>query len=386
MQLAPVSNGRERPFECLPFRARSEEDHVHIPDGYLSPQTCGVLGAAMVPVWVAAGRRVRKIVKSRYVPLVAIGAAFSFLIMMFNVPIPGGTTAHGLGATLIAVLLGPWAASIAVSIALLIQALFFGDGGVLAFGANAFNMAFVAPFVGYGLYRLLTRRAALTAPWRPIAAGIAAYAGLNAAAFCAAVEFGIQPDLFQRADGTPLYSPFHLSQSIPAMMLAHLTIAGLVEGAVTAGVVGYLQRANLPLLRINHAAVPETEADMAPPRRLGWRWALVGLGVLVVLSPLGLLAPGGAFGEDAPGNLNLGKYGLQAVPTGLEKYNSFWSHTLLGGYGFGSGDHAVVGYLLSAVVGIAVVGMVILAIFFGATRRRRGGADADDEDLQGARS
>jgi cobalt/nickel transport system permease protein len=386
MQLAPVSNGRERPFERLPFRARREEDHVHIPDGYLSPQTCGVLGAAMVPVWVAAGRRVRKIVKSRYVPLVAIGAAFSFLIMMFNVPIPGGTTAHGVGATLIAVLLGPWAASIAVSIALLIQALFFGDGGVLAFGANAFNMAFVAPFVGYGLYRLLTRRAALTAPWRPIAAGIAAYTGLNAAAFCAAVEFGIQPDLFQRADGTPLYSPFHLSQSIPAMMLAHLTIAGLVEGAVTAGVVGYLQRANLPLLRINHAAVPETEADMAPPRRLGWRWALVGLGVLVVLSPLGLLAPGGAFGEGAPGDLNLGKYGLQAVPTGLEKYNSFWSHTLLGGYGFSSGDHAVIGYLLSAVVGIAVVGLVILAIFFGATRLRRGGADADDEDLQGAHS
>ncbi len=170
------------------------------------------------------------------------------------------------------------------------------------------------------------------------------------------------------------------------MMLAHLTIAGLVEGAVTAGVIGYLQRANLPLLRINHAAVPETEADKAPPRRLGWRWALVGLGVLVVLSPLGLLAPGGAFGEDAPGGLNLGKYGLQAVPTGLEKYNSFWSHTLLGGYGFSSGDHAVIGYLLSAVVGIAVVGLVALAIFLGATRLRRGGADADDEDLQGVRS
>jgi cobalt/nickel transport system permease protein len=363
-----------------------EEDRVHIPDGYLSPQTCGALGAAMVPVWVAAGRRVRKIVKSRYVPMVAVGAAFSFLIMMFNVPIPDGTTAHGVGATLIAVLLGPWAAVIAVSIALLIQALFFGDGGVLAFAANAFNMAFVAPFVGYGIYRLLTCRTPLTAPWRAIAAGIAGYVAINAAAFCAAVEFGIQPDLFHRADGTPLYSPFHLSQSIPAMMFAHLTVAGLVEGAVTLGVVAYLQRANLPLLRINHAAVPETEADKAPPRRLGWRWALVGLGAMVVLSPLGLLAPGGAFGEDTPGDLDLGKYGLRAVPTGLEKYNSFWSHTLLGGYGFDSGDHPVLGYLLSAVIGIAVIGMVILAAF-GLTRLlRRGRGDPADEDLEGVAS
>jgi cobalt/nickel transport system permease protein len=371
----------------VPTRAvAGEEDRVHIPDGYLSPQTCGVLGAAMVPVWVAAGRRVRKIVKARYVPMVAVGAAFSFLIMMLNVPIPDGTTAHGVGAALIAVLLGPWAAVIAVSIALLIQALFFGDGGVLAFAANAFNMAFVAPFVGYGIYRLLTRRTPLTAPWRAIAAGIASYVAINAAAFCAAVELGIQPDLFHRADGTPLYSPFHLSQSIPAMMFAHLTVAGLVEGAVTLGVVAYLQRANLPLLRINHAAVPETEADKAPPRRLGWRWALVGLGALVVLSPLGLLAPGGAFGEAAPGDLDLGRYGLRAVPTGLERYNSFWSHTLLGGYGFNSGDHPVLGYLLSAVIGIAVIGLVILAAF-GLTRLlRRGRGEHADEDLEGVAS
>ena len=86
----------------------------------------------------------------------AVGAAYSFLVMMFNVPIPDGTSAHAVGAVLIACLLGPWAATISVSVALLIQALFFGDGGVLAFGANAFNLAFVTPFVGYGVYRLLT--------------------------------------------------------------------------------------------------------------------------------------------------------------------------------------------------------------------------------------
>ena len=144
---------------------------MHIPDGYLSPQTCAVMYGAAVPFWAVAARRVKKVVKNRYVPLLAIGAAYCFLVMMFNIPIPDGTTAHAVGAVLIAVLLGPWAAVIAVSIALLIQALFFGDGGVLAYGANVVNMAVIMPFVGYGVYR--TARPAHLAhvadagPWRP---------------------------------------------------------------------------------------------------------------------------------------------------------------------------------------------------------------------------
>src|SRR5712671_6117034 len=180
---------------------------MHIPDGYLSPETCGVMGASMIPVWTTAGRRVRKVVTSRYVPLLALGAAYCFLVMMFNVPIPDGTTAHAVGGVLVAVLLGPWAAVIAVSIALAIQALFFGDGGVLAFGANCFNMAFIMPMAGYAVYRVVAGRAALTAPRRAVAAGIGGYVGLNVAALCAAIEFGVQPALFHRADGTPLYAP-----------------------------------------------------------------------------------------------------------------------------------------------------------------------------------
>jgi cobalt/nickel transport system permease protein len=133
---------------------------MHIPDGYLSPSTCAVAAGAMTPVWFTAGRRVRKVVTNRYAPLVALAAAYCFCVMMFNVPIPDGTTAHAVGGVLVAVVLGPWAAVIAVSVALAIQALFFGDGGVLAFGANALNMAFVMPFVGYGVYLVLAQRAA----------------------------------------------------------------------------------------------------------------------------------------------------------------------------------------------------------------------------------
>jgi cobalt/nickel transport system permease protein len=311
---------------------------MHIPDGYLSPATCATLGAAMVPAWTLAARRVERTVKSRYVPLVALGAAYSFLVMMLNVPIPDGTTAHAVGAVLIAIVLGPWSAVIAVSIALAIQALFFGDGGVLAYGANAFNMALVMPAVGYGVYRLPARRASLTATRRVVAAAAGGYVGINAAAACAAIEFGVQPLLFHTADGTPLYAPFGLAQTIPAMALAHLTVAGGVEAALTAGIVAYLQRANLPLLRINHAGVPDSGRA---PRRPAWRIALYGIAGLVALTPLGLLAPGGAFGEDAP----------------LRR------DALLPGYGFAGGHHATLAYLLSAGVGLAAIALVAVALY-----------------------
>ena len=81
--------------------------------------------------------------------------------------------------------------SFAVSVALIIQALFFGDGGVLALGANCFNMALALPFVGFAVYKLLSRNITLTNPRRAVAAGMGSYVGLNVAAFCAAIEFGI---------------------------------------------------------------------------------------------------------------------------------------------------------------------------------------------------
>src|SRR5215469_12715265 len=105
---------------------------MHIPDGYLDPIFSIATGVVTVPVWARAVNKVRSVLNNRTVPLLAIFSAFSFTIMMFNVPVPGGTTAHGVGGTLIAIVLGPWAAVIGVSTALIIQALFFGDGGVLA--------------------------------------------------------------------------------------------------------------------------------------------------------------------------------------------------------------------------------------------------------------
>lgn len=129
---------------------------MHIPDGYLGPVTCGFFYAIMLPIWSMASKVVKKTLNSRQVPILAIGAAFSFVIMMLNVPIPGGTTGHAVGSVLVAILLGPWAACIAITVALVIQALLFGDGGITAIGANCFNMAFVMPFAGYYIYKIIS--------------------------------------------------------------------------------------------------------------------------------------------------------------------------------------------------------------------------------------
>lgn len=225
---------------------------MHIPDGYLSPSTCLTLGGVMLPIWYKASAVVKKNLDVAQIPFMAMGAVFAFLIMMFNVPIPDGTTAHAVGGVLIAIALGPWAAVIAVSVALFIQALVFGDGGILAFGANAFNMAFVMPFTGYYVYKLLVGNSSNGSMRAIIAAAVGGYVGINLAAFVAAIEFGIQPLLFVAADGTPLYSPYGLSVAIPAMMTAHLLVAGFVEGLVTALVLKFVWKGSSELMGTNN--------------------------------------------------------------------------------------------------------------------------------------
>lgn len=223
---------------------------MHIPDGYLGPATCGVMYAVMVPIWAAASKIVKKTLKARQVPLLAIAAAFSFVIMMFNVPIPGGTTGHAVGAVLAAILLGPWAACIAVTVALVVQALLFGDGGITAIGANCFNMAFIEVFAGYYLYKLISGSSPITSGRRVIAAAIAGYLALNIAALSTAIMFGIQPMLYKTASGQSLYCPYGLNVAIPAMLSEHLLVFGWVEAIMTALVVKYLQKQDPALLGV----------------------------------------------------------------------------------------------------------------------------------------
>ena len=215
---------------------------MHIPDGYLGPTTSGFFYLVMLPLWAVASRIVKRTLQAKQVPLLAIGAAFSFVIMMFNVPIPGGSTGHAVGGVLVAILLGPWAAMIAITVALVVQALLFGDGGVTAIGANCFNMAVVIPFVGYYTYRLISAGASKNSSRRVAAAFAAGYLGINAAALLAGIEFGLQPLLHHTADGQALYCPYGLKVAVTAMAGEHLLVFGWVEAVVTALVIKYLQK------------------------------------------------------------------------------------------------------------------------------------------------
>ncbi len=337
---------------------------MHIPDGYLSPTTAAVAYGMAMPFWYQASRRVKEALRSQSAPLIALFAAFSFTVQMLNIPIPGGTTAHAVGGTLMAIVLGPWAAVVGVSTALIIQALFFGDGGITAIGANCFNMAIALPLTGYAVYRLVAGGA--PSPRRRIvAAVIGSYVGINVAALLTGIELGLQPLLWSEG-GRALYNPYGLGVTVPAMMLVHLTLAGFAEAALTGLAVAYLLRAQPALLKGVGA-----QSGLRQMGKSGW--TLVGLlGVLVVLTPLGLLAPGGADFEWGAEELQ-GMVGY--IPSGLSRLQSLWpmapmpGYQLPGGYGEASFWQQAPAYLLSAVLGVGLIFALFLAARIALARR-----------------
>lgn len=294
----------------------------------------------MLPVWAISVKKVKEEITKEKIPLLGVGAAFSFLGMMFNVPLPGGTTGHAVGGTLVSALCGPFSACISVTIALLVQAFLFGDGGILSFGANCFNMAFVLPFVGYAVYKLILRFVK-GKNRETIAVGIGSYIGINMAALCAAIEFGIQPLLFTDSLGNALYCPYPLSISIPAMMLGHLTVFGIAEVVFTVAVFSFMKK-TAP------NATYEPKSKTAKPVYL-----LIGL--LIILTPIGLLASGTAWGEwgvdeiaEVTSNGSQLGYTPQKIADGIDFSAVFADYTI------GSMPEWL-GYILSALIGVALV-------------------------------
>ena len=319
---------------------------MHIPDNYLSPQTCAVLFTAAVPVIALSLKKVKIQIaeKKETVPMLGISASLSFLIMMFNVPIPGGTTAHAVGATLLAILIGPYAACLAVTMALVMQAFLFGDGGILALGANIINMACIMPFVGYGLYRLAQK-------WHHEKLGVilGAYVGINMAALVASIELGLQPLVAHNAAGQPLYAPYPLHMTIPAMLFGHLLIAGWVEAGVTFAVYQFVQRVAPTELYTPKQLTP----DLQKSHQLR-HYCYGCLGLLAILSPLGLLAHGTAWGEwDAAqllAQLKRAHLG-QKLPTGMAHglhFNALFSDYAIHGL------PVSIGYILSALTALLI--------------------------------
>jgi len=342
---------------------------MHIPDGYIGPQTYIPLFVMMASLWSIALAKLKQTLHIRRVPMLALGAAFCFVIMMFNVPIPGGTTGHAVGAVLIAILLGPWAACIAVSLALIVQAFLFGDGGITAIGANCFNMAVVMPFLGWGVYRTIAGSAPVQSTRHWIGGAVGGYVGLCAASVLTGFEFGIQPLIAHDAAGRALYAPFSLNIAVPAMALEHMLVFGFVEAIVTGLVVSYFQRTAPEMI------VPAATTERERPSWLIPRLAAI-MGILALLSPLGLLLPekfnaGSAWGEWSSDEIKLeiakesgsGQEGY--VPKGLSQMEESGWKAPMPDYALPGQEEAplsqlMLSYILAGAIGMTVSGFLII--------------------------
>jgi cobalt/nickel transport system permease protein len=242
---------------------------MHIPDGFLSVAVSLIFWVASIALIAVALRRTADI-GERQVPLMGLLAACIFAGQMLNFAVTGGTSGHLLGAALATVVVGPWAAALVMACVLGVQALVFQDGGLLALGANIFNLAFVGVAVAYVVYRAAERLAGRSR-WVLLAAGFAA--GWTSV-FVSSLAVGLQLSL----SGT---SPANLA--IPAMAGVHAVI-GVGEGLITAGALALLYAARPDLL---------TGGRQTGGGRLVWVFgALIAL-LLVALSPLASSNPDG---------------------------------------------------------------------------------------------
>jgi len=203
---------------------------MHIPDGFISPQTYLPAYAVAAGLWTYAARRVKRDLDADTLPFLAAFTALSFVLMMVALPLPGGTTVHAAGIGLLAVSFGGWMGFLAISLVLAMQALLFGDGGITALPINALAMGFVGSFSALAAWKLLGRF------HQSVALFLAGWLSIALPALLVALALGIQPLIAHDAQGAPLFFPFGLDITLPAVVLPHLLV-GLAEGVLT--VLGY---------------------------------------------------------------------------------------------------------------------------------------------------
>ncbi|ERG95790.1 energy-coupling factor ABC transporter permease [Haloquadratum walsbyi] len=203
---------------------------MHIPDGFLDPLVAGLFWLASAAAIGLAVRRARGELGDERTPLLGVIAAGIFAAQMLNWPIPGGTSAHFVGGAFAGILLGPSLGVLAMTAVVTIQALVFGDGGIIALGSNLFAIAVVNVVIGYGLFRVLrdTHESG--------AAFIAGWAAVIASALVVALGVGFSSAF-----------AYEVATTVTIMAGGH-AILGVIEGAITAGVYAYVAAARPDLV------------------------------------------------------------------------------------------------------------------------------------------
>jgi len=206
---------------------------MHVPDGFLSPQITVPAYAVSAPLWAWAARRHFGRASAESLPVIGSLTALAFVVQTIMIPVPGGTSTHLVGMTLLALLYHPLVAFVCESLVLLVQALFFGAGGITVLGVNALAMGLLGPLAGWLVWKALRRLN------EKVAVFAAAYVSMQVATLAVAGALGLQHALSAR------YFPVPLAVVLPATMIPSLTAAGLAEGAFTLFTLSLLRKANL---------------------------------------------------------------------------------------------------------------------------------------------
>jgi len=199
---------------------------VHIPDGFINAPTSLAAGAVAAGGVGVSLRRAAQTLQEKQAPLAGLVAAYIFAVQMLNFPVAAGTSGHLLGGCLAAVLVGPWAGALCVSVVLLVQGLLFADGGLTALGLNIVNMALITAWGGYAIFLLLRRALPATRTGVTISAGVAAGISVVLASLAFVVEYATGGN-----GGVPV-------GTVVAAMVGVHTLIGIGEGIITALTVG----------------------------------------------------------------------------------------------------------------------------------------------------
>jgi cobalamin biosynthesis protein CbiM len=195
---------------------------MHIPDGFIDLPTSAAFAGASALAVAGAVKGARKQLSEQSAPLAGLTAVFIFAVQMLNFPVAAGTSGHLIGAALAMVLVGPYAATLALVVVLIIQAFLFADGGLTALGLSIFNMAVISVWVSFGVFMLLKKIFPKTKSWLVIATFVSALVSVPAAAIGFVIQYAIGAN-----------ATFSVGTVLNAMVGTHILI-GIGEAIITA--------------------------------------------------------------------------------------------------------------------------------------------------------
>ncbi len=331
---------------------------MHMSDALISTAVGTVLWAGSGAAIFKSSSKIKETVEANRVPLMGVMGAFVFAGQMINFTIPGtGSSGHIGGGILLAALLGPFAGFITLAAVLLIQALFFGDGGLLAYGCNLFNMGVFTCFIAYPLIFKPMLKKGVSRPKLMLASVLAVVLGLQMGAFGVVLE-----TLFSGKTELPFTTFVMLMQPI------HLAI-GLVEGLVTAAVLAFLWQARPELLDI------ESKKNLSGSGNFKKVIGILLTVSLLVGGGVSLMASGNPDGLEWAMIKTSGTAELESDSSVHQFFASIQEKTaLLPDYGFKNGneDSAAIGTSVSGLIGAGVTMMIVLGFGITAHRRKRG--------------